>query len=265
MEKHVSIEISNANFTFSIIDRAVAKQASLGSILNVIDDIHLLVERGRYGGQDKIGVRIGKVVNKYKVAKHFKLDIRDDGFDYTLNKCKIASEAALDGIYIVRTSVAPDRLSAEDTVRTYKSLSQVERAFRSIKTVDLKVRPIRHRLENRVKAHIFLCMLAYYVEWHMREAWSPLLFKDEDKELNKTQNPVSQAHRSDSAFQKILSKCIEDGSIAHSFQTLLKLMSQIVLNRCCLPGANQEATFEIITTPNKKQKQAYELLNTIGA
>lgn len=263
LEEHAAVEISKAGFTFFIIDRTVAAPAALEGFLKAINDIRLLVERGKYGGQDNIGVRIGKVVNKYKVAKHFILNIRDDGFDYAIDNGKVASEAALDGIYIVRTSVMPERLSAEDTVRTYKSLSQVERAFRSIKTVDLKVRPIRHRLEARVKAHIFLCMLAYYVEWHMREVWRPLIFEDEEKELKKTRDPVAQAQRSESALQKIRSKCVEGGSVVHSFQTLLKLMSQIVLNRCCPPGGGHEATFDIITTPNEKQKHAYDLLDGI--
>ena len=263
LSEQAAVEISDANFTFFMIDRGVAAPAALEGFLKAIDEIRLLIERGKYGGQDKIGVRIGKVVNKYKVAKHFKLDIRDDGFDYAIDDSKVASEAALDGIYIVRTSLASERLSAEDTVRSYKSLSQVERAFRSLKTVDLKVRPIRHRLENRVRAHIFLCMLAYYVEWHMREAWRSLIFEDEEKELKKTRDPVAQAQRSESALQKIQSKCIEDGSCAHSFQTLLKLMSQIVLNRCCPPGGGKEAEFEIITTPNEKQKRAYDLLDNI--
>ena len=127
-------------------------------------------------------MRVGKVVNKYKVGKHFKLDIQDDGFDFELDPGKVAAEAALDGIYVVRTSLAKQVMSAADAVRSYKLLSQVERAFRSFKTLDLEVRPIYHHLERRVRAHIFLCLLAYYVQWHMLEAWRPLLFSDEDLE-----------------------------------------------------------------------------------
>ena len=171
-----------------------------------------MVEYGKYGGQDQIGVRIGKVVNKYKVAKHFVLNIRDDVFDFHIDDKKVKAEAAPDGIYVIRTSLKTERLSAEDTVRSYKSLSRIERAFRSIKTVDLKVRPIRHYLEKRVRAHIFLCMLAYYVEWHMREVWSELLFIDEDQEGKKASDPVAPAKRSDAALRKVQSKRLDDGT-----------------------------------------------------
>jgi len=134
-----------------------------------------------------------------------------------------------------------------------------------MKTVDLKVRPIRHHLEKRVRAHIFLCMLAYYVEWHMREAWRPLLFVDEDQEIKKTRNPVAPAKRSEGALRKVRSKRLDDGTEVHSFQTLLKLLSQIVRNECRVKGSGPDApTFEIVTTPSKKQKQAYALLNSIA-
>ena len=134
--------------------------------------IKVRVEAGKLVGQDKIGVAVGKVVNQYKVAKHFELTITDDSFTFTRLADNIAAEAALDGLYIIRTSVKAERMDAPTCVRTYKSLAQVERAFRSIKTMDLKVRPIHHHLEGRVRAHIFLCMLAYYVEWHMRQVWT---------------------------------------------------------------------------------------------
>ena len=209
-------------------------------------------------------LRVGKVINKYKVAKHFVLGIRDDGFDFNINNEKVVTEAALDGIYVVRTSTSAERLSAENTVRGYKRLSQIERAFRSIKTVDLKVRPIRHRLEIRVRAHIFLCMLAYYVEWHMREAWRALLSADEDQLAKSHRDPVAPAKRSDGAMRKVKSKVLDDGSEVHRFQTLLKLLSQIVRNVCRVPGAGDDApTFEIVTTPNAKQRRARKLLETI--
>ena len=136
-----------------------------------LDKVRRMVARGRLRGKARIGVRVGKVVNKYQVAKHFQLDIRDDGFDFEIDSEKVTQEAALDGVYVVRTSLAAERLSADDAVRSYKRLSQVERAFRSLKTVDLEARPIRHRCENRVRAHFLLCMLAYYVQGHMPEAW----------------------------------------------------------------------------------------------
>ena len=149
-------------------------------------------------------------------------------------------------------------------VRTYKSLSQVERAFRSIKTMDLKVRPIHHHLENRVRAHIFLCMLAYYVEWHMRQAWRELMFADEDQAAKLTRDPVAPAKRSHAAMKKVLSHTLQDGTPTHSFQTLLAELQGIVRNTCRTPGSAADApTFQIITTPNDKQKRALELIGQI--
>ena len=262
--KYVSINIGRDGLDYRIEDREATSKAALESVCEELRNVCSLVERGKYGGQDAIGVRIGKVVDKYKVAKHFVLKIRDDGFDFHIDYEKVVTEAALDGIYVVRTSAPAERLSTENAVRGYKSLSQVERAFRSLKTVDLKVRPIRHWLENRVRSHIFLCMLAYYVEWHMREAWRPLLFADEDQPAKSHRDPVAPAKRSDAAMRKVGSKILDDGSEVHSFQTLLKLLSQIVRNVCRVPGAGDDApTFEIVTTPNAKQRHAYELLETI--
>jgi transposase len=263
--EYVEVDIGQADFDVRIEDRSAAGSAALESVYQAIEGVRSLVRCGKYGGQAEIGVRVGKVVDKYKVAKHFVLDIRDDRFDFHIDCEKVALETMLDGIYVIRTSLPAARLSPEDTVRSYKSLSQVERAFRSMKTVDLKVRPIRHRLEKRVRAHIFLCMLAYYVEWHMREAWRPLLFVDEDQEIKKTGNPVESAKRSEAALKKVRSKRLDDGTEVHSFQTLLKLLSQIVRNECRVKGSGPDApTFEIVTTPSKKQKQAYALLKTIA-
>ena len=152
--------------------------------------------RGQLHGKDKIGVRVGKVLNKYKVGKHFTLDIRDNSFSFEIDDTKVTAEAALDGFYVIRTSLAEQRMKTDDLVRSYKLLTQVERAFRSFKNIDLKVRPIRHRRENRVRAHIFLCMLSYYVLWHMMEAWRPLLFADEDQQAKAKRDPVAPAKRS---------------------------------------------------------------------
>ena len=226
--------------------------------------IKVRVEAGKLVGQDKIGVAAGKVVNQYKVAKHFELLIADDSFTFTRKADSIAAEAALDGLYIIRTSVKVARMDAPTCVRTYKSLAQVERAFRSIKTMDLKVRPIHHRLENRVRAHIFLCMLAYYVEWHMRQAWAPLLFADEDQAAKLVRDPVAPATRSNAALKKVLSRTLDDGSPVHSFQTLMAQLQSIVRNTCRTPGSAVDApTFEIITTPNHTQKRALDLINQI--
>ena len=225
-----------------------------------------MVGRGTLKGREAIGVRVGKVVNKYKVAKHVRLEIDDDRFEFQIDEARVAAEAALDGIYVIRTSVPPERLAAADAVRHYKRLSDVERAFRSLKTIDLKVRPIHHRLESRVRAHIFLCLLAYYVEWHMREAWRPLLFSDEDQAAKLTRDPVAPATRSAAALRKVHTKVLDDGTPVHSFSTLLKDLSRIVRNVCRPRGAEPEApTFEIVTTPHPTQQRAYDLLKTIAA
>ena len=229
-----------------------------------LQKIKVRVEAGKLVDQDKIGVAVGKVVNQYKVAKHFELQITDDGFTFTRKTDSIAAEAALDGLYIIRTSVKAERMDAATCVRTYKSLAQVERAFRSIKTMDLKVRPIHHYLEGRVRAHIFLCMLAYYVEWHMRQAWRELMFTDEDQAAKLVRDPVAPAKRSDAAMQKVLSRTLEDGSPVHSFQSLMALLQTVVRNTCRTPKSADDApTFELTTTPSDKQKQALELIGQI--
>jgi len=229
-----------------------------------LEKIKVRVEAAKLVGKDKIGVAVGKVVNQYKVAKHFELTITDDSFTFTRLADNIAAEAALDGLYIIRTSVKAERMDAPTCVRTYKSLAQVERAFRSIKTMDLKVRPIHHRLENRVRAHIFLCMLAYYVEWHMRQAWAPLMFADEDQAAKLVRDPVVPARRSDAAMKKVLTRTLNDGSLVQSFQTLMAQLQSIVRNTCRTPGSAADVpTFEISTTPNHTQKRALELINQI--
>ena len=229
-----------------------------------LEKIKVRVDAGKLVGKDKIGVAVGKVVNQYKVAKHFELAIDDHSFTFTRLADRIAAGAALDGLYVIRTCVMAQRMDAATCVRTYKSLAQVERAFRSIKTMDLKVRPIHHHLEGRVRAHIFLCMLAYYVEWHMRQAWAELMFADEDQAAKLARDPVAPARRSDAAKQKVLSRTLEDGSPTHSYQTLLKELETIVRNTCRTPtSAGDAPTFQITTTPNDKQKRALELIGQI--
>ena len=245
--------------------RAHKRTSLLEATAKDLAQVRRMVERGRLRGQDDIGVRVGKVVNKYKVAKHFKLTIEDTCFDWAIDTDKVAAEAALDGIYVLRTSLPAQRMSAEETVRSYKRLTLVERAFRSFKTMDLEIRPIHHRLEKRVRAHIFLCMLAYYVRWHMLQAWRPLLFCDEDLQAKATRHPVAPAKRSEAALRKAHFRTLDDGSEAHSFHTLLKLLSGIVRNVCRVPGAPPDApTFEVVTTPDAKQQKAFELLETIA-
>ncbi len=223
------------------------------------------VVAAKLAGQDKIGVQVGKIINQYKVAKHFTLDIGEHAFAFQRKHESIAAEAALDGIYIIRTSVPTAQMDAPDCVRNYKSLANVERAFRSIKTIDLKVRPIHHRLANRVRAHIFLCMLAYYVEWHMREAWRDLMFADPDQQAKATRDPVAPAKRSKAALAKIKSHTLEDGTPVHSFCTLLDELATIVRNTCRTPHAGADAsTFDVVTSHNPKQKLALELIQQIN-
>jgi transposase len=222
------------------------------------------VDAGRLKGADAIGLRVGKVINQYKVAKHFELAIEDKSFTYARKREAIAAEAALDGIYIIRTSVAAQRLEAADCVRSYKALANVERAFRSLKTVDLKVRPIHHRTADRVRAHILLCMLAYYVEWHMREAWAPLLFADTDQATKATRDPVAPARRSDAALDKVARRALDDSTPVHSFSTLMADLATIVRNTCRPPSTGPEApTFDVVTTPNAQQRRALELIQQI--
>ena len=244
--------------------RAHKRHALLEATEKELQKVRASVAAGRLKGSDKIGLRAGRVVNKYKVAKHFELTIEDRRFEFKALEEHIAAEAALDGIYVIRTSVPKKRMSAADAVRNYKALANVERAFRALKTVDLKVRPIHHRLENRVRAHIFLCMLAYYIEWHLIEAWRPLLFADEDQAAKAERDPVAPAERSEEALQKVLTHTLPDGTPVHSLRTLLEDLSTIVRNTCRTPGPlERSGTFELITTPTAKQRQALELLDTI--
>ena len=245
--------------------RATTRQSLLEATSRELEKVRGMISRGTIKGKDAIGVRIGKVVDKYKMSKHLVLDIRDEGFDFHLDDDKVSAEAALDGIYVIRTSVPVQRLAADEVVRSYKMLSQVERAFRSLKTIDLEVRPIRHRLEDRVKAHIFLCMLAHYVVWHMIESWRELLFCDEDQQAKNTRDPVAPATRSRAALDKVHAKVLDDGTPVHSFQTLLNDLSSIVSNACRRPGASTagEPTFKVVTTPNSTQQRAYDLLKSI--
>ncbi len=260
----VSFEVWDDGFDFRFPDQESALQGALAAFHEELDQVRELVEVGRYGGKDNIGIRLGKIIDTHKVGKHFLLDIQDNGFSFAINEEKVAAEAALDGIYVIRTSTDKERMSADEAVRSYKSLSQVERAFRTIKTIDLKVRPIHHYLEQRVRAHIFLCMLSYYVEWHMREAWRPLLFSDEDLEAKTTRNPVAPAERSEAALEKVHTKCLEDGSQVHSFRTLIQSLGTIVRNVAYVPGMEEkDSTFEIVTTPTGTQQRAFDLLKNI--
>ena len=209
-------------------------------------------------GKKEIGLAVGKVLGHYKMGKHLQLTIEEERFDWKRKAAGIEREAALDGIYVIRTSVPAHQLTSSQVVEKYKSLSTVERAFRSMKSVDLKVRPIYHHQAERVKAHVFLCMLAYYVEWHMRRDLAPLLFDDEDRPAAQAQRTsiVAPAQRSESAEQKAISKLTADGLPVHSFRTLLADLATLTRNRIRMG----ERVFDMLATPTAVQQQALELL-----
>jgi transposase len=244
--------------------RAHKRESMLAATQKELDKVRGMVERGRLCGKGPIGVRVGKVIDKYKMAKHFALEVGEQSFAFERRREQIEQEAALDGIYIVRTSLPASRASDEQTVRSYKKLANVERAFRSLKTIDLHVRPIHHHLARRVRAHIFLCMLAHYVEWHMREAWRPVLFSDEDQDAKETRDPVAPAVRSARALRKVHTRTLDDGTPAHSFATLLADLGTITRSTCRRRDATHEDTFELLTTPTEKQQHAFALLKTIA-
>jgi len=212
----------------------------------------------------EIGKKAGAVVNRFKMGKHMELTIKDGAFGYARRPQNIEREAALDGIYVIRTSEPPSRLSAADTVRSYKNLAQVERAFRCLKGIDILVRPIRHRDEQRVKAHLFLCMLAYYVEWHMRRVLAPLLFDDEQLDQDrKTRDPVAPAKPSASAKKKKSLRVSTDGLPIHSFETLLAELATRCRNRCRIKSDPKSPTVSYLTEPTPLQQRAFELLELL--
>ena len=212
-------------------------------------------------GTAQIGLRVGKVLNDHKVGKHFDLEIEDERFVYRRNEAKIAAEAALDGLYVIRTSVKNDSLSAVDTVRAYKDLAKVERAFRCLKTVDLRVRPIFHRLDGRIKAHVFLCMLAYYVEWHLRGRLAPILFDDHERPAAEASRAsiVSPAPRSQAAQRKDSTKRTEANEPVHSLRTLLADLGTLCKNRVRVKS-HAPTEFYLLTQPTPHQRRAFELL-----
>ena len=245
-------------------ERQRKRNELLAATEKVLDKVVAATKRERrpLTGQVAIARRVEREANKYKMAKHFELEITDASFSYRRNEDKIAAEARLDGIYVIRTSVPAEALSAEQSVEAYKSLSTVERAFRTIKTVDLKVRPIHHRLEDRVRCHIFLCMLAYYVEWHMRRDLAPLLFDDHDRAAAKAQrlSIVAPAQRSPAARAKAKTKRTDDLHPVHSFRTMLADLATIVRNTC-RPTAIDAPSFDKTTRPTPLQQRALDLLH----
>jgi transposase len=212
--------------------------------------------------ESEIGLKVGRVINRFKVAKHFDLTIEDNNLEWMRLEGKIQQEEELDGIYIIRTSEPEESISAGDTVRQYKNLSRIEHIYRTVKGLDILIRPIRHRTEEHVRAHIFLCMLAYNVEWHMRKALAPLLFEDEEVDsLRKTRDPVAKAEPSESAKRKKATRVTVDGFPVHSFRTLLLALGKRCKNRCRLKAGGPETTFVRLTEVDALQRRAFELLD----
>ena len=219
-------------------------------------------QKNRLRGKDQIALRVGKIIDRFKMGKHFIIEVTETSFSFRRDLDRIATEAALDGIYVIRTNVPASELSAEDAVRSYKRLSVVERAFRSCKTVDLHIRPIYHQLPERVRAHVFLCMLAYYVEWHMRQKLAPMLFEDDDPEAGEAlrSSIVAPAQRSPSAQRKVHSLRTADGLPTHSFATLLKDLATLTRNRV-QPKILSSPPFDTLARPTQLQQKALSLLD----
>jgi hypothetical protein len=244
-------------------ERARKREALLAATERDLARVAAAVTRRRQSlrGQAEIGLAVGAVLNKHKMAKHFTLDIADTHFGFARNIEQIAAEAALDGIYVVRTSLPATALDDATAVRSYKSLSLVERAFRCIKTVDLQVRPVYHWLAERVRAHVFLCMLAYYLEWHMRQRLAPLLYDDTDKAVAEALRPsvVAKAERSPAAVTKQTTGRTEDGLPVHSFRTLLADLATLTRNTL-VSAIAPERPFTLTTRPTPLQQKAHHLL-----
>lgn len=219
-------------------------------------------KRNPLRGEAKIGAKFGEIRNKHRMAKHFIVEIGEDRFSYIRNEDSISEKVRLDGSYVIRTCVSDQKLDDANTVRAYKSLSQVERAFRTFKGVDLEVRPIYHYLADRVHAPVFLCMLAYYVEWHMRQRLASLLYDDNDREAAEAEREsiVSPATPSPSTVRKARTDTTESGFPVQSFRSLLGNLATITRNTCA-PANAPGYTFAITTTPTPIQSEAFKLLD----
>ena len=237
-------------------ERARKRDELLAATERGLAEIAARVEAGTLRGADQIGLAVGPALRRYRVKKHFEVEITDTTLAFSRKSEQITAEAALDGFYVLRTAAAPARLPTAEVVRSYKGLEEVERAFGTLKGPELEIRPIHHRLEQRVRAHVLLCMLAYYLTWHLREAWAPLLFKDECPPLGA--DPVAKATRSAEAQLKAQSKRTADGDHCHSYRTLLAELATQTRNTIRLAGA--AATFERLAEPTPLQARALELV-----
>jgi transposase len=245
-------------------ERSRKREELLACTERSLERIRAQVEAGKLRSEKAIALRVGRVIDRFNVAKHFVLHIDAGSFGFLRDQKQIAQEAALDGFYVLRTNVTKTQLDTAAVVQSYKALSHVERAFRSIKTVDLHVRPIHHRTEARVRAHVLLCMLAFYVQWHMQQAWAPMLFADELPPGRKGKSPVSPAQRSAAAEEKAATKRRPDRQPVHSFRTLLAELATVARNRVRPVGADDNATFELNTIPTSLQREALDRLGLPG-
>jgi Transposase DDE domain len=239
-------------------ERARKRLALLEATDQQLATIAAAVTAGRLVDPSKIGIRTGKVVGRYKMEKHYTITITEGAFSFARNQTAIDTEAALDGIYVIRTSVPVEQMNPAKVVATYKSLAAVERDFRSLKTIDLDLRPIHHYTETRVKAHVFLCTLAAYLVWHLRQAWAPLTFTDENRP--QPTDPVAPARRSPAAERKAATKTTTDDLPAHSFTSLLDHLATLTRNHTRIVG-HDKTGFDLLTVATPTQRRAFELLN----
>jgi len=236
-------------------ERARKRAELLAATERGLEQIAARVERGTLHGSDQIGLAVGPALKRYRMNKHFEIQISDTSFSFKRKADQIEAEADLDGFYVLRTSVPTGELPTADVVRAYKGLEQVERAFGTFKGPELEIRPIHHRLEDRVRAHVLLCMLAYYLTWHLRQAWAPLLFKDEQAPI--AGDPVAKASRSPAAKRKAQTKRTSTGERCHSYRSLIAELGTLTRNTIRLPGA--DATFDKLTEPTPLQAHALDL------
>jgi hypothetical protein len=239
-------------------ERARKRLALLEATDIELSKITAAADAGRLAGAGKIGVRVGKVIGRYKMAKHYNLTITDDAFAFTRDTDQITAEAALDGLYVIRTTVTAEQMDAAKVVATYKSLARVERDFRSLKAIDLDLRPIHHYTESRVRAHVFICMLAAYLVWHLRQAWAPLTFTDEQRP--DPADPVAPAQRSHAADHKAATKTTTDDQPAISFTALLDHLATLTRNHLRVAG-HDESGFDLLAIPTPTGRRAFELIS----
>jgi hypothetical protein len=236
-------------------ERSRKRQDLLGATERGLQEIAERVERGTLRGADQIGLAVGPALKRYRMKKHFEIEITDTTLGFARKQAQIAAEAALDGFYVLRTSVDAQTMPAAEVVRSYKGLEQVERAFGTLKGPELEIRPIHHHLEDRVRAHVLLCMLAYYLTWHLRQAWAPLLFKDEAPPI--AADPVAKATRSTAAQRKAQTKHTDAGEPCHSYRSLIAELATLTRNTIRL--ADSGANFDRLSEPTPTQTRALEL------